>query len=135
MESVGTALGDHVDHTAARASDFRRIGVGCDLEFLNGILAEAIRAAARAGASGGLSEERVVGVGAVHLQAVRGTALAAEGEIATTGVASDAGGEGDEVEEVTAVDGEVPNGLFVDGGGGLGAGGAQAAGLHDAPAG
>ena len=84
MKVVSAALGDHVQNAPAGAPDLRRVAVGGNLILLHGILAETIRAAARSGASGGLPEERIIGVRAVHLKAIRCAALSTEGEITAT---------------------------------------------------
>src|SRR5262249_6542255 len=66
MPVVSAALRNHIDHTTPRATDLRRVAVGGDLEFLHGILAEAVGASARSGASGRLPEEHVICVRAIH---------------------------------------------------------------------
>jgi hypothetical protein len=76
------ALGDHIDHAPAGPADVGVIGAAGDLEFLNRVLAEAVRVAAGAGPARGLSEEHVIGIGAIYQQAVGGAALSAEREIA-----------------------------------------------------
>src|SRR5437868_14903281 len=98
MPLVGAALRNDVDDAATRAADFRRVTVGRHLELLHGVLAEAVRTATRAGAPGGLPEEHVVRVGAVHGQTVGGAALAAEAEIpAARGISHHAGRQGGEI--------------------------------------
>src|SRR5260370_22128610 len=108
MPVVRAALRNHVDHSATRAAHFRRVTIGGDLEFLYGVLAEAVRTASRAGAPGGLSEEHVVRVRAIHGEAVGGAPLAAEAQIAAARwIAHHPGSQYGEIQEVTAIDRQI----------------------------
>ena len=100
-------LGDDVDHGAAGAAVLGRERVRVDLELLHRVLAELVRRAARAGASGRLAEERVVVVGAVDDEAVERAALTGEADVARADVARDTRREQREINEIAAVDGKV----------------------------
>src|SRR5947209_8705029 len=121
MPVVGAALRNHVDYAAARAADLCRIAVHGYLELLDGVLAEAVGAAARSGATGGLSEKHVVGIRPIYRQAVGGASLTSEAQVASTGrIAHDAGRQHREVEKIAAVDGQLRDRLLIDDGRGLG---------------
>src|SRR5579885_2884179 len=120
VEVIRAGLGDHVDDAAAGAPDLGRIVIGIDLELLDGVFAEAVRIAAGAGASSGLSKEDVIGVGAIHQKAVGRAALAAEGEVAgARGIAHDARRQYREIKKVPPVDRQAGDLLGGDRGAGL----------------
>ena len=76
--------------------------------------AELVRRAARAGAADRLAEERVVVVGAVDDEAVQRAALAGEADVAGAHVGRDARRQQRKVDEVAAVDRQVPHRRFAD---------------------
>ena len=75
---IGARFGSDVEHRAARASQLRAVGVGRDAKLLDHLVAELIR---RAIASVGLRIERIVVVGAVHLEVVGKSSHSAERQI------------------------------------------------------
>src|SRR5689334_1668955 len=115
MPVVGAALRNHVDDASARAADLCRIAVHGHLELLDGVLAEAVGAAARSGATSGLSEEHVVGIRPVYRKAVGSASLASEAQVASAGrIAHNAGRQHREIEKIAAVDGQLRDRLLID---------------------
>ena len=115
MKFVAARFRDDVDDRAAGSPVLGGERVGVHLELLHGILAELVGRAPRTGAADGLTEERVVVVGAVDDQAVQRAALAGEADVAGAHVAGHAGREQREVDEVATIDRQVLYGDLVDG--------------------
>ena len=106
VKVIRAGFRDDIDGSAAGATDLRRVVVSVHLEFLHGVLAEGV--GAEAGASGGLAEEEIIGIAAVHQQGVRGAALAGKREVAaTSGVLDHAWRQRRKVDEVAPVDRKV----------------------------
>jgi hypothetical protein len=114
VEIVRARLRDDVDDRAARAPELRRKAVLVDLKLFHRLFRELVgRAHARA--SERLTEEGVVVVRAVNLQAVQSSLLAADGEVALPRrVAHDAGRERGEVQIVATADGQIFDVALVD---------------------
>jgi hypothetical protein len=90
------------------------------LEFLYRVLAEAVRVAARARAFRRLAEEHVVTIRAIHQNAVGGSSLPTEGEIAAARrIAHYPWSEHGEIQEVAPADGKIANSLRSHGRAGL----------------
>ena len=116
MQIIRAGFGHHVDDGAAGPAKLRRVSIRVHLKFLYRILAELEWRTAGSGTSGGLAEECVVIVCAIDDQAVHRSALAGKTDVAGADIASHAGREKNEVDEVTAVHRKVRDCPVVNGG-------------------
>src|SRR5205085_1251043 len=101
VEGVRAGLRDDVYDRAARAPELGGEAILVDLKLLHGLFTELV-GRAHAAAPERLTEEGVVVVNAVNLEAVECAALPADGEVAAARVAYDAGRERREVLKVSA---------------------------------
>ena len=118
VEFIGATAGDDVDHAPAGAADLGWERTGIHLKFLDRILAE--RVGTKTGPARRLAEEEIVRVRAVHQQRIVRAALAAKGEIAAASrILNHTGRQNGEIDEVSAIDGQVDNRPGVDGRGNI----------------
>src|SRR5713226_8033321 len=102
MEFIGTTSGDDVDHSAAGASNFGRESTGIHLKFLDGVLAERIRA--KTGAACCLTKKKIVRVRTVDEQRIVRTPLSTKGEITAAGrILNHTWSQNGEIDEVPAI--------------------------------
>ena len=125
VQAVGAGLGDHVDEPAGAASEFGGRAVGHHLHFLDGVQAHGKGGALAAAL---LAEEGIVVVGAIDGDVVVDALLPVDGDLVAIGSLhdGDAGGEGNQAEEVASVIGQIFDRSRVEVGGAF-----DAAGFED----
>ena len=120
MEVIRARLGDHVNHSSARASQFHTVGVGRDAKFLHHFCRNRVGSAVK---SASLGEETVVEVAAIDQKAVLEPANASEREIAIGGrsqaarVLRDARRKQRQVGKSAAVERNIGERAFIENGG------------------